>query len=122
MTHEGPQDSSTCNAILKDTGIPLLKDGLYKFGSKGLANLINDKRELFVCSVHGHNHFGAFLDYSRPQLMLSTDPYYIRPDEKIASVPIINPGSLQWGEYGEMVLVKVGGKWRVKEANKKFLV
>ena len=54
--------------------------------------------------------------------MLSRDPYYIRPDERIVSVPIVNPGSLQWGEYGELTLGKVKGKWRVLDANKKFLV
>ena len=125
MTHDGPQDYATSNATLRDTGIELLKDGFYRFGSAALAKLIKDKQEQLVCNVHGHNHFGAFMDFCRPKLQpfcRELDPEYTRPEKWTVPVPIVNPGSLQWGEYGELMLGKVKGKWQVLDANKKFLV
>ena len=81
MTHDAPQGSGTANATLKDTGLKGLPDGFYGFGSTALAELVKTKQDQLVCSIHGHDHYGAFMDY-------------IRPKSDFTSVPIVNPGSL----------------------------
>ena len=105
MTHDGPQDAGTCNARAKS--IPGLSDGLYRFGSEYLASLLQEQQTHLVCNIHGHNHYGAFTDYVR--------------QEDIVTVPIINPGSLNHAEYGEIHFEKINGKWKVTETTKKFL-
>lgn len=77
MTHEGPQDSGTCNANKTIEG-PDGALGLHRFGSAGLANLLRKERESLVVNIHGHCHDGASADY-------------VRGDH---GFPIINPGSL----------------------------
>ena len=68
MTHDGPQDSGTCNArtyIPKDLDKNSEVPGFYRFGSVALANLLKEKRDHCILNVHGHDHYGAFMDYVR---------------------------------------------------------
>ena len=81
--------------------------GFHQFGSSGLADLIREQSESLVVHIHGHVHDGAFMDYVRG------------PN----GFPIVNPGSLSFGEYGTLTLIKdaENGQWRVFEATKKYL-
>ena len=45
MTHDGPQDSATCNA---NRTIPNPSTGFHRFGSAGLAKLVKAKEESLV--------------------------------------------------------------------------
>jgi Icc-related predicted phosphoesterase len=48
-----------------------------------------------ICNIHGHCHEGSALD-------------------KIGNVKIINPGSLMFGEFGELELKeRADGSWQV---------
>ena len=108
MTHDGPQDFGTMNAWtheLEELESPL-QPGWYRFGSSELASLLRDKKENIVCNIHGHDHYGAFMDY-------------VRERDRV-KVPVINPGSLAWQEYGTLKLAKVDDKWKVVEVCKKF--
>ena len=59
MTHDGPQDSATCNA---NRTIPNPSVGFHRFGSAGLARLVKEKEDSLVVHIHGHCHDGAFVD------------------------------------------------------------
>ena len=62
--------------------------GFYRFGSSALASLLREKSSHLLCNIHGHNHYGAFIDY-------------VREADHI-SLPVINPGSLMWNDYGTL--------------------
>ena len=83
MTHDGPQSSSTTQD--KTTKID---EGDILFGSSHLFQLLkNDGGKKIFANIHGHAHDGS-------------------PCDKITDgVRIINPGSLKYGEYAELVLV-----------------
>ena len=74
MTHDGPQGSATCDD--KETN----EGGTIKFGSPVLSKFLDTHKGRIVCNIHGHCHEGAFLD-------------------KKGNLRIINPGSLQFGEF-----------------------
>ena len=107
MTHDGPQDFATTNALIRKGDNPDLAAGMYRFGSQALGDLLKSKQEHIVCNIHGHDHYGAFTDYVRK--------------EDLVTVPVVNPGSLNFGEYGSIELTKVDGKWKVTEMTKKFV-
>ena len=93
MTHEGPRDHSTSNNksftdnITFVTGSPHLRD-----------IMINNKSKI-VCNVHGHSHDGSVIQN------------IYKPCEPL---PIINPGSLAQGEFGELIIRKtILGRWKV---------
>jgi len=53
--------------------------------------------------LHGHCHDGAAVD-------------------KIKNIRIVNPGSLKYGEFGELKLREsADGNWRVASFNKHYL-
>lgn len=117
MTHDGPQDSVTCNA---NRTIPMKGEngeevyGFHRFGSAGLRALIDEQRAHLMVNIHGHCHDGRFMDNLKGLTGIGhgTDPVF----------PIINPGSLNQSEYGTVVISKVNGeKWKVTEATKKFV-
>ena len=81
MTHDGPMGSAT--AIDKTTRMNENSDII--FGSPSYAKYIEDHQGRVVVAVHGHVHDGTPLD-------------------KIDNVRILNPGSLKFGEFAEVVL------------------
>jgi Icc-related predicted phosphoesterase len=93
MTHDGPAGSST--AIDRTTK---MNEGDILFGSPYLYNLLKeDKGKKIIANVHGHVHDGS-------------------PADKITDgVRILNPGSLKFGEFAELILRrdKDTGVWRV---------
>ena len=40
MTHDGPQDYATANALIRKGDIPGLAAGMYRFGSQALGDLL----------------------------------------------------------------------------------
>ena len=84
--------------------------GFHKFGSSGLAQLINEQKASLVVHIHGHCHDGAFLDR-------------VNDCGSEHEFPVCNPGSLNSSEYATLTLIKdeETGKWRVLEATKKLL-
>uniref|UniRef100_A0A7S3I1Z2 Calcineurin-like phosphoesterase domain-containing protein n=1 Tax=Favella ehrenbergii TaxID=182087 RepID=A0A7S3I1Z2_9SPIT len=101
MTHDGPQESATCNA---NKTIPSPGVGFHKFGSSGLAQLVRANEEKLVVHIHGHCHDGAFVDRVHG-----------------SKFSVVNPGSLEAREYGVITLLKENGKWRLSQATKKYL-
>ena len=101
MTHEGPQLSSTSkNTYFSDNNTT------YVAGSPALRELILANSDRIVCNIHGHMHDGAF---------------YQNLCKPFNPLPIINPGSLNQSEFGEIEILKKDGKWKVVSANKIFL-
>ena len=93
LTHVGPVESATSEAYLGKDKVNV--------GSKALGELLKKHGESIVCNVHGHSSLGEGM----------TKPY-------ASSVPIINPGGLTSGRFGELTLVKVPtGKWKVAGVN-----
>jgi Icc-related predicted phosphoesterase len=84
MTHDGPYSSSTTQDKTSK-----IDEGDILFGSKHLYSLLkNDGGKKIFANIHGHAHDGS-------------------PGDKIThGVRVINPGSLKYGEYAELVLVK----------------
>ena len=79
----------------------------YYAGSKHIKDLILDNKEKIVCNIHGHSHDGSFIQ----NVWKPKDP-----------LPIINPGSLHQGEFGEITLKRtLQGKWKVFESTKFYL-
>ena len=77
----------------------------YIQGSNKLTDIITSNRDRIVCNVHGHSHEGAFLQ-------TFTKPFK-------SPLPIINPGSVMSGHFGELFISKPkGGKWKVSQVNK----
>ena len=81
--HDGPTGFSTTNG--NDSG------GNIQTGSDYLNSILQiEKDGHCVGVVHGHNHVGSFVDYVR--------------EHDFVEFPIVNPGSLNLGEYGYMHL------------------
>lgn len=103
MTHEGPFGSSTCKNDYK-----VFKDGgsIFHTGSPHLMKLITSNADKVILNLHGHSHDGSF---------------YQNLQEPGTPLPVINPGSLTQSEFGELVIGKKNGNWKVVQANKIFL-
>jgi Icc-related predicted phosphoesterase len=80
----------------------------YYAGSKHIKDLLLANKDRIVCNIHGHTHDGAFIQ----NIWKPKDP-----------LPVINPGSLSQGEFGEITLRKsiISGKWKVSESTKFYL-
>ena len=100
MTHDGPHFSAT--TIDKTTKLDQSADIM--FGSQYLYNLLKeDAGKTFIANIHGHAHDGS-------------------PSDKITDkIRIINPGSLKFGEFAQLKLVKDEKGWRVGSYNKHYL-
>lgn len=104
MTHDGPQGSTT--AI--DSTTRMADNGVIHFGSPYLAKTLKEDDCIFL-NIHGHVHDGSSID------KLTND----------GSVRVLNPGSLKYGEFAELFLVKdfvKDDRWRISQYNKHFLV
>ena len=100
MTHEGPAGSPTAQNAYFTAGTPP-KIKTYHCGGPKLTELLTANPERVVCDIHGHSHDGAFIqNLGKPREVL----------------PVINPGSLGQGEFAEICISKVNGKWKVTEA------
>ena len=106
MTHDGPQGSTT--AI--DSTTHMADNGVIHFGSPYLAKTLKEGNgECIFLNIHGHVHDGSSSD------KLTAD----------GSVRVLNPGSLKFGEFAELILVKdfaKDDKWRISQYIKHFLV
>lgn len=93
LTHNGPEFSSTSINFVSDP-----KDPIY-FGSNSLFQFLTQKHNILV-NLHGHIHDGA-------------------GKTRIADVEVINPGSLNNGEFCLLELCRnsIDKKWIVKSTN-----
>ena len=89
LTHMGPSESPMSDAYIA-------KDKL-AVGSKGLAETL--KKGGVIGHIHGHSALNEGL----------AKPFG-------ADLPIINPGGLVGGRFGELTLIRgMSGKWKVGE-------
>ena len=107
MTHDGPFGSATARAQKRLENEP---KGELLFGSRHLMEMVHTLKDRLVVNVHGHDHYGSFTDYIR--------------ENECVKVPIVNPGSLNFKDYGVMKIAKdqASQKWVVKELTKKFIL
>ena len=88
LTHMGPAESPLSDAFIAKEKLAV--------GSKGLAEAL--KKNEFVCHIHGHSAINEGL--ARP----------FGP-----ALPVINPGGLVAGRFGEITLRRnMTGKWKVE--------
>ena len=108
MTHEGPAECSTAINRYFDYGPEYKNSGkTYFCGNNSLRELLIDNQQNIVCNIHGHAHHGSFIQN------------IYKPCQPL---PVINPGALKLGEFGEMTLGKtITGKWKVFESSKYYL-
>lgn len=89
MTHIGPEESTTTEIYLSNDTV--------NGGFKGFGEIMKDKN--FIGHIHGHSAIGEGL----------TRPFG-------PSIPVINPGGLVNGKFGEVSLRRdMTGKWKVGE-------
>lgn len=100
MTHDGPQGSAT--ALDKTTRMNEKSDII--FGSPSYAKFLLEHQGRVVVAMHGHAHDGTPLD-------------------KIDNVRVLNPGSLKFGEFAEVVLREnsTDATWFLAQYNKHYL-
>jgi len=101
MAHDGPQGIATADDKLNTQNAGR---GHYKFGSLGFTKLLEKNKDRIVAVVHGHCHAGAAVD-------------------RIGDFKVINPGSLEWAEFGRLRLAKdeETAKWKVSKIDKCYL-
>mmetsp|Transcript_5274 Transcript_5274/g.8164 ORF Transcript_5274/g.8164 Transcript_5274/m.8164 type:complete len:132 (+) Transcript_5274:463-858(+) len=101
LTHEGPFGSPTTKNTYLESNIT------YHTGNKRLTELLLAHKERVVCNIHGHAHDGAFyFNLNLPRQVL----------------PVINPGAVTQGEFGEVELTRgAQGKWAVSKMEKHLL-
>jgi len=89
LTHMGPAEAETTEAYLGNDKLNV--------GSKGLGEMIKKNSANLLCNIHGHSSLGEGI----------SKPY-------TPSLPIINPGGLTAGRFGELRLARmITGRWKV---------
>lgn len=89
LTHIGPAESMTTDVYLENDNV--------NAGFKGFADVVKDKN--FIGLIHGHSADSQGM----------TKPFDI-------SMPVINPGGLISGKFGELTLRRnMMGRWKIGE-------